>query len=373
MTSPPACAHSEPGLKGAPWGSRSLTPDGYAFEDEVAGQLIEASFDLIAKGGWGDFSLRAVADSIGAAGSAASHRFGDRAGLVTAVCDAAIERERAQMETFLPGVEVETGEELTAVLYAWLEERLRKNCRQARTCSELLMVSYRDPAFRSFGPRWVDLCRRMIARLSPGLGAEASGALAAFLSVEIAYWLLRAEDPVFRLTGREALRRMVMLGADEPGPLPVLWLQRALDAPDTGKPLAFSGTKLTIVEATAAIIADAGVQTLTHREIARRSGASLSSLTYHFESLNDLIRHGFWRLFPPDAPTPSTPARAVVGYELVLQALRDPLLAPLAAGVRNRLIRGLFEPRDRGDPQVLARREASAVLETAYLLAGEAA
>lgn len=350
-----------------------MTPDGHVFEDEVAGLLIEASFDLIAQGGWGDFSLRAVADSIGAAGSAASHRFGDRTGLITAVCDAAIERERAQMDSFLPGVEVHTGEALTAVLYAWLEERLRKNCKQARTCSELLLVSYRDPAFRAFGPRWVGLCRQMIRRLSPGLGVEAGGSLAAFLAVEIAYWLLSASDPVFRLTGQEALRRMVMLGAGEPGPLPVLWLRRALDTPDASRPCVLSGTKLRIADATAAIIADAGVQALTHREIAKRSGASLSSLTYHFESLDDLIRHGFWRLFAPGAPAPSMPDRAVVAYELVLQALRDPLLAPLAAGVRHRMIRGLFEPLAGDDPQALARHEAAAVLETASVLAGEAA
>jgi AcrR family transcriptional regulator len=212
----------------------------------------------------------------------------------------------------------------------------------------------------------------MISRLSPGLGADASRAVAAFLSVEIANWLLSAPDPVFRLTGKEALRRMVMLGAGEPGPLPVLWLQRALDTPDPCKPLALSGTKLRIAEATAAIIADAGVQALTHREIAKRSGASLSSLTYHFESLDDLIRNGFWRLFAPDAPAPSMPNRAVVAYELALQALRDPLLAPLAASIRIRMIRGLFEPL-ADDPQVLARNEASAVLETASVLAGEAA
>jgi AcrR family transcriptional regulator len=350
-----------------------LTPDGQSFDDEIAGLLIEASFDLVAKGGWGDFSLRAVADSIGAAGSAASHRFGDRAGLIAAVCEAAIGRERAQMDSFLPGVEVETCEDLTCVLYAWLEERLRKNCKQARNCSELLLVSYRDPAFGSFGARWADLCCQMIARLSPGFPAPGCRALSAFLSVEIAYWLMQAPDPEFRLTGREALGRMVMLGAGAPGPLPVLWMQRALDMPDTRAPLALTGTKLKIVEATAAIIADAGVQALTHREIAKRSGASLSSLTYHFESLDDLIRKGFQQLFTPGSPAPPMPSRAVVAYELALQALRDPLLVPLAAGVRRQMIRGVFEPLADSDPQFLARHEAFGILETASVLAAEPA
>ncbi len=113
------------------------------------------------------------------------------------------------------------------------------------------------------------------------------------------------------------------------------------------------------------------MQAVTHREIAKRSGASLSSLTYHFDSLDDLIRNGFQLLFAPGSPPPPMPARAVVGYELVLQALRDPLLAPLAAAVRRRIARGLFEPLADGDPQALARHEALSVLQTASVLAGE--
>ncbi|MDB5460169.1 MAG: TetR family transcriptional regulator, partial [Caulobacteraceae bacterium] len=210
-----------------------MTPaDGSPPEDEVAGLLLEASFDLLAHGGWGNFSLRAVADSIGVAGSAASHRFGDRAGLVAAVCDAAIESERSQMDRFLPGIRVDSGGELAAVLCEWLEQRVRCNRRQARACSELLLVSYRDPAFHTFSGRWVETCRRMVARLAPSFNDEASRAVAAFLAVEIPYWLLLADDPLFRLASGEALRRIVMLAQRSADPLPVFWLQRGLELPD---------------------------------------------------------------------------------------------------------------------------------------------
>ena len=343
------------------------------FEDEVAGLLLEASFDLLAKGGWANFSLRAVAESIGAAGSAASHRFGDRAGLIAAVCDAALERERGDMGRFLPNVQVEDADQLASVLYEWLERRVRWNRKQARTCSELLLVSYRDRAFGVFARRWVETCRQMVARLMPGLSQAASESVASFLSVEAAYWLLLADDPQFRLASGEALRRVVRLSQDCGEGLPTFWLEQGMRLPDARRPVELTGTKLRIIEATVAIILDSGVQAVTHREIAKRSGASLSSLTYHFGSLNDLIRHGFQMLFSPaagSAPPPS-PHRAVASYELVLQALRDPFLAPLAATLRRRVGRGLFgDVVASDDAQIWALCEASEILGAAQTLGG---
>jgi AcrR family transcriptional regulator len=352
----------------------ALTPaDGNPLEDEVAGLLLEASFDLLARGGWGNFSLRAVADSIGAAGSAASHRFGDRAGLVAAVCDAAIDREGDEMARFLPGIQVGAGDELAAALYEWLEQRVECNRRQARVCSELLLVSYREPAFHTFSGRWVETCRGMVARLAPSFDDEASRAVAGFLAVEIAYWLLLADDPLFRLASGEALRRIVMVAQGSTDPLPVFWLRRGLDLPDARRPVQLTGTKQRIIEATTRIILDSGVQAVTHREIAKRSGASLSSLTYHFESLDDLIRNGFQMLFSTGTgrPVPAMPHRAVACYEMVVQALRDPFLAPLAATLRRHLGCELFGDVVRSDdPQVWARCEAEAVMRTALVLTG---
>lgn len=349
-----------------------MTPaDGHLFEDETAGLLLEAAFDLLARGGWGNFSLRAVADSIGAAGSAASHRFGDRAGLITAVCDTAIAREEAQMREFLPGLEVETGEELAAVLCEWLEQRVRWNRKQARACSELLLVAYRDPHFSAFGRGWASACGELIARLFPAGSPSVRQSMCAFLSVEVAYWLLLADDPLFRLSSGEALRRIAMMDHGAETRRPVFWLGLGLKTPEPGKPPELTGTKLKIIEATARIILENGVQALTHREIAKRSGASLSSLTYHFESLNDLIRGGLQFIFTPGRPAPGAPGRAIVGYELALQALRDPFLAPLSAAVRRRQGMGLFDEVAPTDLQEIARREADAVLETAFLLSGD--
>jgi AcrR family transcriptional regulator len=355
--------------------------DGNPFEDEVAGLLVEASFDLLAKGGWGHFSLRAVAESIGAAGSAASHRFGDRAGLVAALCDAAVRRERQEMARFAPQVRVDTNEELSAILYEWLEQRVRWNRKQARACAELLLVSYRDPACRGFGPAWSEACRDFVNRLHPALDAEAARTITAFLSVEIVYWLLLADDPMFRLASREALGRVIHVAArpqnDLAGaPPPAFWFGQGLEQPDTRRSRPLTGTKQRIIEATAQIILECGVQAVTHREIAKRSDASLSSLTYHFESLTDLIRQGLQTIFTPVPPgsgtPPPMPYRAVVPYELAVQALRDPFLSPLAATCRRRAGMGLFgECPASDDPRAIALCEIGVILETAQVLTGQ--
>ena len=68
---------------------------------------------------------------------------------------------------------------------------------------------------------------------------------------------------------------------------------------------------------------------------------------------------------------PPAPGRALVGYELTLQALRDPFLAPLAATVRRRTGAGMFGEVRSDDLQRIARQEALSILETAFLLTGE--
>ena len=338
---------------------------GRPFEDETAGRLIEAAFDLVAAGGWADFSLRAAAEAVGAAGLAASHRFGDRAGLVAAVAEAALEAEALEMSRFLPGVTASGAAELSAMLHAWLEQRARASRRQARVCAELIRVSHRDPALPGFGARWLDLAGRWIGRLYPEASQGAGRSIAAFLAAETPFRLLLADDPEFRLVSQESLSRAVGLalgGRDLPPPV---WLQRSLALPPPEAPAGLSGAKAAIAAAAAVLIAGDGVLALTHREIARRLGAALSSLTYHFRSLDDLVRHGFQRLFDGE----SVPPAAAI-YELALQALRDPGLALLALTVRRRLALDGPAPADFA---VLGAREAERIEQIAFAQAGRPA
>ena len=110
--------------------------------DDVRASLIDSALGLLAEGGRGEFSLRKVAERIGASGSAASHRFGDRAGLVAEVAAAALTREAAQLAQFadrLPSLppSIET---LAPVLTEWLDQRARWGRTQTRICCELALT-----------------------------------------------------------------------------------------------------------------------------------------------------------------------------------------------------------------------------------------
>ena len=347
---------------------RSLaSADGRPFEDGVAGRLIDAAFDLVGEGGWADFSLRAAAETIGSAGSAASHRFGDRAGLVSAVSEEALAREAAGMAAFLSGVVPSGPAELAAMLNEWLEQRARTGRRLGRMSAELMRASGRDRDLEGFAGRWLDLAATWIGRLHPAAPDSARRAVAGFLAAETPFRLLLADDPEFRLVSQESLGRAVVLalrGRDLPPPC---WLQRSLALAPPQGPSGLQGVKQASVEAAARLIAEGGVLSLTHREIAKRSGASLSSLTYHFNSLDDLIRQGFEGLFAAPAPPPP-----IAVHELALQALRDPRLTPLALLARRRLALSDGRAPD-ADLQAMGAREARAMLAIASALAGEPA
>lgn len=83
-----------------------------------------------------------------------------------------------------------------------------------------------------------------------------------------------------------------------------------------------------IVDAAAHDIIEHGSQAVTHRSVATRAGASAGSVTYHFETLEDLkeeawyhigqlARHAFDEHFiTPTTPIPATEVRTRITYAL---------------------------------------------------------
>lgn len=82
------------------------------------------------------------------------------------------------------------------------------------------------------------------------------------------------------------------------------------------------GRRERILDAALEVITDVGVHKTTHRRIAAVAGVPLGSLTYYFDSLEDLLGQAFVRLVEiksaqfrdamADAPTPAAAADAVV-------------------------------------------------------------
>jgi AcrR family transcriptional regulator len=237
-----------------------------------------------------------------------------------------------------------------------------------------MLASRRDAAAAGFGRQWGALARGLVVRLAPGRPEAFAARLAAFLAAELPWWLLLAEDAEYRVLSQEAVSRAVMLASGAPDAvLPTMWLQRALAAPDPRVAVQAGGAKRKIIEAAAEVLVEGGVQALTHREVARRSSASLSSLTYHFASLDELIRWAFLWLFGPGGEGlqgRGVEAGPLALFELPLQALRDPGLASLATAFRRRLAQEAA--RGEIDAQALGRREGEVLAGIGRALVGEA-
>lgn len=109
-----------------------------------------------------------------------------------------------------------------------------------------------------------------------------------------------------------------------------------------------------ILEGTLRLIAEGGVDAVTHRRVAAEAGVSLSSTTYYFDRREDIIREAFLHQISKPTPTPTDPreldpsgpaevidllvewveaqlehpTRLLAEYELMLYTARDPELAP---------------------------------------------
>lgn len=123
------------------------------------------------------------------------------------------------------------------------------------------------------------------------------------------------------------------------------------------------GRRTEILDATLRVIADGGTDMVTHRRVAAEADVPLGSLTYYFESREDLIREAFRRYIaegneflsqieqeiPPDSPEGlvelivevtrrefARPQMVLAEYALILHAARDPQIArEFAAWERN--------------------------------------
>jgi len=318
--------------------------------DDLRQALIDSALALLAEGGRGDFSLRRVAERVGASGSAASHRFGDRAGLIAETSNAALRQEQADLARFsqwLPPLDAK-GETIAAVLVEWLDQRARWSRTQARISCELILMSYREPLVVSYGVQLHALYVEFIGRLRPELPVAARDLLALFLIAESPNWLVLADDSQFKLLSQETARRATAMALGDDAATPSFWVDfnsAGGRATSQARPAdADLGTKGRIALSVAQIIAQEGAHAVTHRAIAKAAGVSLSSLVHHFGKRGDLIRAGVQRLFhaPSGTPVDAPGSTSVAAFELALYALTDPFLAPLTAEVRRR--QGVRQP-----------------------------
>jgi DNA-binding transcriptional regulator YbjK/integrase len=164
------------------------------------------------------------------------------------------------------------------------------------------------------------------------------------------------------------------------GPTSARSPDRTADAGRRGRGAAGHARRERIAQAAIEMVAERGVDGVTHRAVAATAGVPLGSTTYHFATLDDLLavalrtaadgnvkRLRAWeRELPHDADLACALAdlvmrdltgerpQAVVGYELYVAALHRPYLRP-ASTAWDEALAGLFASRtDPGTGRLLA-------------------
>jgi TetR/AcrR family transcriptional regulator, regulator of biofilm formation and stress response len=152
------------------------------------------------------------------------------------------------------------------------------------------------------------------------------------------------------------------------------------------------GRRERIAQAAISVVAERGVEGLTHRAVAAEAELPLGSTTYHFKSLDDLLATSIERAkealdlrveawladLPPDPDLPAAlaayletatgpgRARSIAEHELYIAALRRPDLRRLADQWGEVIYRALARLTDRLTAEALAMAVDGIVLHSLF-------
>lgn len=314
-------------------------------EREAVRAILDAALALIRERRALDLSMREIAAKAGVAPSLVSYHFTSKSQLVADACSLAGEAWRehlAELSRLLSlALTVEQRADCGA---AWIGGLASARPDLARLWGDVLLAAAHDPALARVAGEWVGAWREAWR----GCGANA-WMIAEFAAFEMLFAAPMSGAADRDLIMREALRRVMRraegaaLRAEDSHWHTLLCLDR-MDPLSAGQTREAS-VRNRIIEATADIISEQGAPAASHRAVAARAGASLSSMTYHFENRAMLVREGLLRVFqramtarPLEGAPPK--GRVAVGEAQMAKVRRDASGAP---GERLVMVRAIAE------------------------------
>ncbi|MFT4077089.1 MAG: TetR family transcriptional regulator [Asticcacaulis sp.] len=165
--------------------------------------------------------------------------------------------------------------------------------------AECQMLSARHPAWLPAASEWRLVWTEFWQKVAPALGlADNAEVTRMFFNGETSLHRIRWQAPLDRAALSETcVSWMRLLHTGRTGPMPLRDHARA-QAIETPAPALLEGTiERTIADAAADLIGQAGAGAITHRAVARASGANLGSVTHHFPTSNALMSAAFERIY----------------------------------------------------------------------------
>lgn len=342
-------------------------------------RLIDGAIAILERSGADGLSTRALAKETGASVSAANYSFGGRQGLMEAAFRAVFDRAlawwREQATTCpAPGPDPQAR---AAGLTALLLHALRDEALPRAALQEALQAAARDDAVRTLAEAYRRASEDVWADLSGRLGF--APAQAPLLRLYVQGILAHGHWADWTLHGpwlMDVNRRLVLRFGGTFQGLPGWegWagelrrgqgasaLETYLDPP--------AAPAARILAASAAVIADHGLESLTHRAVAETVGCTPTNVVYHFPSRDVLVDQTFAHIFrtlladgaPDLGADPSALPRASRIEGAIDQVLRtDGQLDSRQMPVRALWLESLRRPQMRVLATLLLLRAESAI------------
>lgn len=319
-------------------------------------RILETARLRLAEGGFGDLTLRPLAEASGSTVAALTYHFGSKGQLIERlVCqerqaDADRNAEFTARYVALPKL---TPPGLAALVEAYLDEASGPARVTSMIWSELLLQAAADPEARALAAPWID-DRRAFWRdlLEHRIDAPETWAavVLGYVTDETIHSLAQGQDPDYRLLRRMGVERLTTRGAGRDLSHPDLFdavvrrLDPALALPGASSPdEPFSPRAQIIALAAGEVIVAQGAEAVTHRAVGERAQTPASSVAYHFRTRLDLLRAGLTVIYrvaqgrlaprPDQAELEGFVARGTAS--VALAAARAPELAPFAADLRR--------------------------------------
>lgn len=287
--------------QGGPAGGGRAKLSGVPPVAPAAAPIVEAALKLLHEHRALDLTMREIAVAAGVAPSLVAYHFESRSHVIATACAVAGLQWReklAEMEK-LAGATSSMSRK-AEICSAWMASLAADRPDLARLWGDLLLAAAREPMLAAVAQDWISAWRAAWLSVAGG-NVEFAGIAAEFAAFEMIFTAPLLGIAERDLIMREALHRVfVRLETGKISAQDCFWhTQLCLDRMDPlpARPEPDKAVKARIIDAAADIIALEGTSAATHRAIAARAGASLSSMTYHFETRAILVREGLLRVF----------------------------------------------------------------------------
>ncbi|WP_300381183.1 TetR/AcrR family transcriptional regulator [Henriciella sp.] len=264
------------------------------------------AYPLVEAYGLKGLTLRNLAHTAGISPSLLTYRHGSRDGLLSAVfaeARSADETAWAMREKTFNITGTEPGHLLSIALATVTDSitRTRQTSLMQWIC---FTAAEREPAAKPAAAGWpqlsVDYWTHHFVRL--GVDSQLSAPFAAALTGATRIGLLADGNPLLLSWMNDFIIRLCQrIGANPPSPAGDSHTRAAVEQTWRDQPrhapASRSDTPDRIIDAAAGLLVSHGPDALTHRLIAEQTGISLSSMTHHFSSLDEIMLYAFERIY----------------------------------------------------------------------------